>query len=202
MKNPQLDKIKGQALALKSNPKAIMVIAGVILLLDVVFVLRGQVISVFGMFKEARKLRADIKTTREDEKFFSTYQNRVSTLDKELKDLDKMSVLEEQLPEVIESISKFADISGVRILKIKPIIRQQDRLQAPQASATEGATKFDRQQFSLTANAGFHQLGRFVALIENSPVFIDIKNIEIRGNDKEPTVQLVTILLEVVVATT
>jgi len=100
-----------------------------------------------------------------------------------------MVIGQHDLPKLLESISKFADIASVRILRIQP-----ESTGRPGGQEQE---KFAHQRISITARAGYHQLGRFVGLLESAPVFVDFKNLEIKGDQAEPGRQHLTILLEV-----
>lgn len=196
MKTTSFQEIKQALVALKDNPKAVMAIAGVILFLDATILLRGQFLSVIGMFARANRLKQSIVTTREDTKLVETYKNKVGDEKTRLAVLNKMAVAEEDLPNVMETISKFADLSSVRILKIRPIFE----VKAAQGSAKAPAKieGFARQKISISAVSGFHQMGRFIALLENSGIFFDIKSVEIRTDEQEYMKQAVTIVLEAV----
>jgi Tfp pilus assembly protein PilO len=193
MKSPDIKEYLRQLSSLKDNPKAVIAIAAVVILLDLSLVLRGQWVSVGSMFKQARQLKSDIRNANDDARFFATYKTKVADLKKDLEGLNKMVVAEEDLPNAMESISKFADISVVRILKIRPIADM-----AAMKNSVKGAENFFRQKVTISAKCGFHQLGRFMALLEDAPVFFDIKSIEIQIDQQEYMKHLVTIVLEVV----
>lgn len=180
--------------ALKENTKAMMTILVIALLLDGAVFLRGQFISVMRMFASAGQLKTDIQTAKRDIQSFSNYKSRVVDLKTELAKLNKKTIVGEEVPVVIEAISKFADNSVVRILKIKPMIEQDQK-----AAATQ-QTGFKRIKIVITAKSGFHQLGRFIALLESAQNFLDIKSIDIRSDEQEYMKQLVIIVLEVVQA--
>ena len=193
MKSPDIKEYLRQLSYLKDNPKAVIAIAAVVILLDLSLVLRSQWVSVGSMFKQARQLKSDIRSANDDARFFATYKTKVADLKKDLEGLNKMVVAEEDLPNDMESISKFADISVVRILKIRPIADM-----AAMKNSVKGAENFFRQKVTISAKCGFHQLGRFMALLEDAPVFFDIKSIEIQTDQQEYMKHLVTIVLEVV----
>lgn len=180
--------------ALKENTKAMMAIVIIVLFLDGAVFLRGQFTSVMRMFASASQLKTDIQTARRDIQSFSNYKSRVVDLKTELAKLNKRTIVGEEVPVVIEAISKFADKSVVRILKIKPMIEEG------QKAAVSQQTGFKRIKIVVTAKSGFHQLGRFIALLESAPNFLDIKSIDIRSDDQEYMKQLVIIVLEVVQA--
>lgn len=191
----QLDKkALARLSALKENAKAMMIIIVIVLLLDGVVFLRGQFISVVRMFTGANQSKTDIQTAKRDIQSFSSYKTRLVDLKTELAKLNKKTIKEEEMPVVIEAISKFADNSVVRILKIKPMIEEG------QKSATAEQGGFKRIKIVITAKSGFHQLGRFIALLESATNFLDIKSIDIRSDEQEYMKQLVIIVLEVVQA--
>lgn len=201
MKNPNIEKIKSAVLDLKNNAKAVLILIAVILLLDAVIILRVQFVSVFRMCREANQVKKKITETKEDAKFYSTYKDRVDVIKAQLQKLDQKGVTEGGLPKAIESISKFANISGVRILKIRPVSRGRgEELSLGSIAVGTDTVEFNRQEFSISASSGFHQFGRFIGMIENSPVFMDVKSVEIRSDDRDPTKEMVTLELEVVVS--
>ena len=187
-------KIMTGLIALKENPKALIAVAAVIVLLDFGLILRWQVVSLGHAFSEGKKLKMDIISTRDASKMSGTNKTRLEDLRQEGSKLGKMIVGVQDLPLVLESISKSAEISGVRILRIQPV---NDAKSSSGTTLLPGDLK--RQRITISARSGFHQLGRFVALLEGATVFMDIKNIEIQGDEQEYNRQVVTIVLEVLV---
>lgn len=189
-------------LALRENARVVMAVVAALILLDGAVVLRWQFVSLGSMFSEARKLKTGIRDARNESKLSSTNKNRIADLEKEFADLNKQISDEEELPRVLESISKAADVSSVRVQTIRPM---GETSVSPKAAAAKTPDKSEgvyvRQKISLTLTSGFHQLGRFIALLENSPVFLDIRQVEIRGG-QEYGKQVVTIVLEVVLRKT
>jgi Tfp pilus assembly protein PilO len=185
-------KIIASLIALKDNPKAIIAIAIVAIVLDFGLILRWQIVSLGRAFSEGKKLRTDIVSTRDASKMSGTNKARLEELRHQEDNLRKMIVGVQDLPSVLESVSKSAEISGVRILRIQPV---GDSKASSEAIPIPGDLK--RQRITISARSGFHQLGRFVALLEGASVFMDIKNVEIQGDDQEFNKQVVTIVLEV-----
>jgi len=181
--------LKAQATALLEKPQAFLAVVAVALILDAVFILRWQVVSLGGMFKEGSKIKSDIAATNCDSKEVESQKKQLADYLAEQERLNKMIIGPQDLPRALEAISGFADISSVRILRIQPV----DAGKAAAASKD----KFGRQKISITAKAGYHPMGRFIGLLESAPIFIDIKNLEVQGNQAEAGTQSVTILLEV-----
>ncbi len=181
--------LKTQALALLERPQAFLAVVAVVLLLDAAFILRWQVVSLGSMVKEARKLKSDIVATYGENQETASQKKQLADYLAQREELNKMIIGSQDLPKILESISKFADIASVRLLRIQPM--DADRV------VTERSEKFAGQKISITANSGYHQLGRFIGLLESAPVFVDIKNLEIKGDEATPERQHLTILLEV-----
>lgn len=200
MKNLAVNDVLGRLRSFKDDAKVIIAIAAAVFFLDAVFVLRFQFVSVGRMFKEGGQLKAGIMSTRDDAKFISTFKNRSSDLKKEIDELGKMVLTEGDMPKALENISQFADISAVRILKIRPILESGTaELKLSNKGPLKGQEFFSRKKISIFAKCGFNQLGRFMALLESSPIFFDIKSIEIHTDQQDYAKHTVTIILEVAV---
>ena len=100
----------------------------------------------------------------------------------------------------MESISKFADMCGVRILEIRPVV--ETAVPEKGAGGVVGKDVFSRRKIFVSAKSGFHQLGRFMALLESNSVFLNVKNVEIHTDQQETLRQMVTMTLEVVIRKT
>jgi Tfp pilus assembly protein PilO len=181
--------LKAQAMALLEKPQAFLAVVAVALILDAAFILRWQVVSLGRMFGEGRKIRSDIVATYGDSKEVESQKKLLADCLAQQERLNKMIIGPQDLPKALEVISGFADISSVRILRIQPVAAGK-----PSGSSPD---KFSRQKISITASAGYHPMGRFIGLLESAPIFIDIKNLEVQGNQAEAGMQHVTILLEV-----
>ncbi|MEK7849773.1 MAG: hypothetical protein AAB213_02995 [Candidatus Omnitrophota bacterium] len=200
MKNLAVNDMFGRLSRYKDDVKVIIAIAAVVFFLDAVFVLRFQFVSVGRMCKEASQLKVGIKSTRDDAKFISTFKNRSSDLKKEIDELGKMVITEGDMPKALENISQFADISAVRISKIRPILESGTAdAKISNKGSLKGQEVFSRKKISIFAKCGFNQLGRFMALLESSPIFFDIKSIEIQTDQQDYTKHTVTIILEVAI---
>lgn len=187
-----IKKIQASLRAFKENPKAVIAMVAVVMLLDVGLVLRWQVVALGRAFGEGKKLMSDIAATRDASKTSGVNKTRLEDLRREKDNFGKMVVGSQDLPAVLEAISKSAEISGVRILRIQPT----SEAKASTASSVL-PENLRKQKISISARSSFHQLGRFVALTEGATAFMDIKSIEIQGDEQEYSKQVVTIVLEV-----
>lgn len=184
----------------KGNPKSVASAVGIIFIIDIFILVRLQFIPLVNAFSTARRLKKNIRQAQDDATFASAYKQNAKRLQDELATAEKQIAMEDGLPLVLESISKFADMSAVRILKIKPSGGMETALTPSAAPGTfQPEQALSRRQITATLKGGFHQIGRFVALLESSPVFLDVRKLEIQADESEYAKQSATIVLEVVV---
>lgn len=201
MKTPSNDELFEFLRKLSSNPRAIMVIAACVFFLDAAFLLRGQLSQAGRLFSEARTLKNEYKSDMLDVKFAATYKTRLETLKTEETARTKQIPAEENIAVLLEAVSKFADVSSVKLNRIKPIPDAQSMANAVAVSiAGRGEEKIFREKVALTARGGFHQLGRFIAFLENAANFYDINSLEIRTDDQDYAYHIITMVVEVVVS--
>jgi Tfp pilus assembly protein PilO len=184
-----------KVLSYKDDAKVLLTAAGVIVLLDLFVLVCFQAVPLARSWSKARQIKTDILQGRQDSHSIEAFKTRLGNLKTELSDLDKKTLTQEEFPQVLEAISKFADISTVRIIKIRPMSEVRGVQKTTEVSKDE---KLVREKISITAIAGFHQLGRFIALLENAPTFFDIRRLEIRADNQEHMKHSVTIFLDVV----
>jgi Tfp pilus assembly protein PilO len=200
MKTPSNEELFEFFRNIGNNSKAIMAIAACLFILDAAFLLRGQIGQVGRMFKEARTLRSEYKNSALDVQYAASYRTRLENLKSEESTFGQQIPEQENLSDLLETVSKFADTSGVKLTRIKPITDPKSLAQAVSISVGEkGQEKIYREMISLNARGGFHQLGRFVAFLENAPNFFDISSLEIRTNAQDYTEHIITMVVEVAV---
>jgi len=188
--------LKARLNSLKDNAKAIMAAALFIFLLDGIAIIKFQVLPLAHLWKKTNLVKSDIRVAKEDSKSANIFKNKLTVLKTEMAGLDKKTILQEEVPRALEAISKAADVSAVKILKIRPMTEIKGAQKIIKISATK---EFSREKISISAIGGFHQLGRFIALLENSPAFYDIKKLEIRSDTQGHMQHSLTIILDVII---
>ena len=121
--------------------------------------------------------------------------NNVPRMKKELEGLREKAEFysrklpkEEEFPAILESLSEMARSTGVKITKILPLkgagTISEDKL---------GREIYSQQEILINAQCGYHQLGTFIAELENAERFMDVSDIKIEAgklNPKRHNVQL------------
>jgi len=93
---------------------------------------------------------------------------------------------EQGLPSTIERLSDLASQTG---LKIRTIFPQRTLESLGVATETEAATPpelYKEIPIQIDALSGYHQLGRFLSLVESSTPPMKLKSLRISGDEKEP----------------
>ena len=96
---------------------------------------------------------------------------------------------EEELPAVIEFLSGLASQTQVKIQTIfpqRPIGALDDRLMGDKAKTPAERMVYKEIPIQIDAQASFHQLGTFLALVEASDKPMQVSTLRISGNPKDP----------------
>ena len=96
---------------------------------------------------------------------------------------------EEELPAVIEFLSGLASQTQVKIQTIfpqRPVNALDDRLLAGSGKAAAELMVYKEIPIQIDAQASYHQLGTFLALVEASDKPMQVATLRISGNPKEP----------------
>lgn len=96
--------------------------------------------------------------------------------------LDEFMIGQGDISKYLESFTTLAKESGVRLMSMEPVNRGELRKDDPK----EENSPYQFSDIKLVAGAGYHQLGDFVAKIENQPVFMYINRIEIKNVESSP----------------
>jgi Tfp pilus assembly protein PilO len=155
---------------------AISVIA-LVLLLDFSLVLRAQTRALRTIKPKIAKLRTDLKNLNIDSVRMQRQEEGLSA------EQAKNIVLPGQIPWVIEEISRLANQQKVKIFQIKPA-REMPSAKAPRQARGPEAENYSSILIDLDMSSGYHQLGRFLAELENHPVFLQVEDLDISQDNE------------------
>ena len=104
----------------------------------------------------------------------------LSARDKSI-ETDKQFILRSEVPSLLESLSKLAQDSQVKIITLKP------------SDNSDAGLGFTRIPIRMSASAGAHDLGIFLARLEGGPFFFKVTDLRIVSNasdERRHTVEL------------
>ena len=154
--------------------------------LDFAFILKNQVRSVQGLGPKIAKLNKDLDSLKRDLAKMKEIQAREP--EPEAQDTateGKRLLTQDEIPYILEVISGAAAKNSVKILQMKPL--QEKR--AP-------ADKLTPLLISADLICGYHQLGKFINNLENSPFFFAVQGIKISPQAQDILNQKVSLALK------
>lgn len=112
----------------------------------------------------------------------------IPKLGSEIEELKKKSIAysnklpnEEEFPALLESLSRMAQSTDVKITKILPV--KDTEVQASEKSTPR---IYQEQKILINAQCGYHQLGTFISELENAERFMEISDITIESLKTAP----------------
>jgi len=142
------------------------------------FALRPQAAGIARVFANTGKVRADLKNAEALIGKMEEMKNSVAAYDKKVGRYEKTLPTEHGLPGLLEDLSEMAKGSNMKIVGIVPAV-----------GASGGAARAQAYQeipIMITARSGYHELGRFLASLENCDRFMKVADISIRSNKASP----------------
>jgi len=167
---------------IKSDKKNLgILVLGIILFLaiDFMFILKPINMVLKDVSKKVVDLRQKINNLAKD----------LETLKKESPIILKKSkriIKEDELPALLRDISEVAKTNNLKINQIKPAI---DFTKTDKSSPTECL-------ITINLSGGYHQLGRFLANLENAPQFLSVEELKITARQDDYLLHIINLVLK------
>jgi type IV pilus assembly protein PilO len=100
----------------------------------------------------------------------------------------------QEVPLILEDISRNANQTGVKIDQLMPLKDQQDTL-----AKTEQVNYFSLP-ILIQVRSSYHDLGRFLAQLEGDKIFYSLSGLSITANPKDATRQMVQLTIKSVIS--
>lgn len=175
-----------KAIDLKKNPKKAAIIyigaflAGLALYFSIFFL--PQIGRMTALLSRAGSAAADLKNAESDiarmdelKRTIDGYRNKVEIYEKRLPS-------EEEIPSLLESLSRMAGASNIQIVGITPVT-----VPGKDVSQMRGkAAAYKEIPITISAKSGYHDLGRFLSDLESADRFMKVVDIDIKANRATP----------------
>ena len=160
--------------------------AALVLALDFLFWLQPVSSAISATWPKLATRQAELDELRTDKKDEALIQKKWEEIQKQLQDNESRIGASSQISAVLESLSKLASESGIRITSLKPV-----------ENVSPAANKlYYAVPIQLTATAGTHELGRFLMRLETADTFYKITDLKITANPSNEKKHLVELMLE------
>ncbi|MCA9401760.1 MAG: type 4a pilus biogenesis protein PilO [Candidatus Omnitrophica bacterium] len=181
---PYLDKI--------DNRNKTYILIGVlvsIVIFDFTLLLWPQISTLSKIGPEITKLETDLEQTRNDILRMNQYQKQVEEYREKLKIVEKKILSKEEIPIILEKISRLAIENGVVIEQIVPGTDSAELI------LESGGKNYFSLPIRIQADSGYHQFGRFLNQIEREEINMKVGDFTIasRMDMKEHAVEMVLI---------
>ncbi len=176
----------------KKNQKQIMIFLVLMAVLLVIvyfnFILTPQVTRVVHVVIEMSRQGADLKNAKRDILNVPKFKHAILSYKEKVDSYERMLPAEQEIPTLLENLSAMAKSSGVKIDSIMPVAKKEEKAQ-------NAAQVYQEIPIRITAKSGYHELGAFVANLENAERFMKVVDISIRSNKQSPKRHDVEILV-------
>lgn len=154
----------------------------------VMFLLKPAVANLCRAIPRMKVLKSDIKAVTDELPFKQNLLRKQAEQAKNLILYEKKLSKEKELPVLLESISKMARSSNVKILGITPLSELR------KASGRSAGAKSDIYQevpIRIMAQSGYHELGQFITKLENDERYMQVTDLRIKTNSSSSKRHLV-----------
>ncbi len=155
-----------------------------ILLLDFVVLIR----PVIGMFTETipklSSQREKLRNMQDDMKNAGVIDKQWQEAREKLAETEKQFIAKNELPSLLENLSKLAQNSQFKIITLKPL------------ETRDAGSGLVRIPIHMSAVAGTHDLGRFLAQLEGGPICFKVLDLRITANGSDERRQIIDLSIE------
>ncbi|MGE0269003.1 MAG: type 4a pilus biogenesis protein PilO [Candidatus Omnitrophota bacterium] len=157
-----------------------------VFLLDYFVLMRPQLATLTKINPELKILAVDIDKAKGEIMKLDQYQKEVARLEGVIKKENEKVEPREEVPLILEHVSRLANDNGVKINQIMPnvidseiVLENNDRV-------------YYALPIEIEARAGYHNLGRFIDVIERGEIFLKVTKLTIASstNTKEHSIKL------------
>ncbi len=157
----------------------------IVFLLDYTLFMRFRIKALNSLAPEISKFSESLKNTKYNFEHQPAYQKEVSGLREKLSKVEKSILAREEIPMLLENISRLATSSNVQIDQIMPLKDSQSLV-----LENEDA-RFYALPIYVKGQGGYHSIGEFFNRIESNQVFMNIEDFDIFSSPQNPRKHIV-----------
>ncbi len=172
--------MKFKQLDSKTRTIGLGVLLLLVFILDFMFLIRPQFSQFVKIGKNQRELRNNIDSTAQNIERARFLRSEVDHTKKMIVALQDRLVAKDAMTSVLERIAITASHNGVDIIRIIPDGRE------PKVLLEKNSKKYLALSVVLEVEAGYHDFGRFISVLENDAFFIRMEKFSIIGSDNGP----------------
>ncbi len=166
------------------------IVLAVIFLLDFVVLLKPQIGISGKLGAKVSALKKDLKSAKKDIASQKEFSNKLNQLKEKAKVIGSTVTPEEELPSVLEGISRRANQDQVKITQIKPLKEEKTAL------LKAGSGIYYQIPILIDAQCGYHALGKFLYDLESEAAFLKVIGLEVKTNPADIARHLIRLTVQ------
>ncbi len=143
-----------------------------ILAIDYWVILKPVIASFNRNTPELNRLKKEAKMYKDDRKNERIIKKDWQSVKEKLDGMEKSFISTDEIPVLLENLSKLASESQVRIMSLKPLETERKDKTGP----------YKRTPIKIEASATTHAFGTFLSKLETGTAFYRVTNLKITGN--------------------
>ena len=170
----------------KSKKRILLAYAGILLAALAIYFLvflKPTLAKLSDLVPKAQALRMDIKAVQNELPFEDKLKQKLESLQGELGGYEKKLSREKEIPMLLESLSKMANESRVKILGITPLGKTSGR---QGTDVADNERIYQEVPIAISAESGYHALGDFISKLENDERYMQVSDMKITPNKVMP----------------
>ena len=164
------------------NTKQVAIIAAVVgiaaLYSYINYLLLPQIQNVAKSYGKLSRIRAEVKIAQRAVSEIEGLKKQVAKYQGKIESYERMLPAEQEIPKLLGDLSEMAKTSGVKIVGITPF--------QPKQEAQSVERIYQEKPILINAKSGYHELGKFLADLENADRFMEVVDINIKVNNATP----------------
>ena len=154
-----------------------------VFLADYFLLARPQLNTLIKLSPKIANLNKDIKQGKSDIEKINEYQSKVEELNKKLAAVGDRVITKEEIPILLDEISRLANASKIQINQLSPVKEAQELL----LENADG--KYYSIPVELTGRGRYHDVGRFLNRLESDRIFMRVADFSIAGTNDDSMLQ-------------
>ncbi len=152
-----------------------------VFVVDYLLIMQFQMKTLRALASKMTTTRTNLEKSRQDIQRFSAYQNQLKRSRDTFEQVNSKVRAKEDLPLILESISRIANKNGVRLEQVMP----NTSLMEPVLKDNDG--QYFSVPIQVKARSEYHDFGRFLNQLESEEIFLKISEFVIRSNSNDHT---------------
>ena len=182
-----------QVLFERHKKRVVIALMIAVAVLNVVFILFPLGLSLYRNSSQIEMVKTEIHSVRGDQKLEDKLQESLKDMRAKLTKAEERAAVGD-ISHYLEVLSKLSQETNFKIITIQPVRKTLTVLEIEERTPVP----YQYTQFEITANSGYHSLGKFVSRLENYPVLIKISTIRIDGIPSSPEMHRINLRIQMI----